>query len=1098
VQGATQPGKLVSNWFQGYAGARVANNFFNATKRNVVLNNAAQTIMVFNNTVWSQSGCATCGAFEIPGASVYGNTFSYNNIEVVHYLYGLNITNSAAGTLIVGQTCSDATEFATQCVRSSGTDAGTLMIGGAQPGSGSLLSASDNTTSAFILNTGNSVWKSSLRWNGFFNPVEQATAPNGTAGSEAIWADKTTERLKLTKWHQSTAYNFMAQEDSPTTQTSTASDTFVRANAATLGANWTALSGLTSLQILTNVAATQATGAYEGDAYTNITFAADQWSQCTLGAVVSSGANYVMCAVRIQSGAASFYAIQMTTDGATFCKIRKFTAGAPTDLAACTTPGWGGGITVASGDTLLLTVVGSTISAYHNGIPLVSTTDSTYTSGSPGIVGFANTSAADIKYSAWSGGYMNCQSGVVTGLVLGSAATCTQSPALVGLNIAPLSNVGGSTSSVSITGFLNDTNTAPLVNIDTPAGTSGPQQGALRVGTNGFSQFQVCNSGNGAAAIGYNAFGATVACSGIYQTSPVKNVFMTGNNGHTLIRGWQAGTAQTAPLVQLNTATAAGTGFNYLEGWSGVTGTDTYHTGGTNTWSIRGDGQFISTGGFDTSGAAQVKLPVAAGFVTTANGNQGYDSTNLNWHIWQNGADRINAVINGSPANNDCAKFVLSGSTISLQSAGAACGSGGGGLSGQTALGIPIAATATTSTSSTTPGTNQGTYLIGRINTVQGTATTPVEIQAGDCGSPGTISGATTTYTVVYTDVVGCNVVHDRAASGTATITLPTPTTLNNTAPIFVYSNYSPQNDTLTPTTWTISQGTSAAGASLTVNSGFACKVQPDPVNASTWKADCHQMTTSPSGGTVTSFSAGTLSPLFTTSVATATTTPALTFSLSNAAANTVFGNFTGSSAGPSFNAIAACGDATHALSWTAGTGFTCQNLAVPSVPVLWLPMAATGEPAIALATATGAGANTLSCIQFSVPTPITATKFVASVGTASGGQTVNVGIYDSSLNLIRDSGSLSCTTAGTAAVTSTVTSFSLNPGSTYYQCVAFTDATCALQGVAASTSFTNIANKNATREFTCANALSAGALPSACGTQTASSQKRYLVLLEQ
>ena len=40
-------------------------------------------------------------------------------------------------------------------------------------------------------------------------------------------------------------------------------------------------------------------------------------------------------------------------------------------------------------------------------------------------------------------------------------------------------------------------------------------------------------------------------------------------------------------------------------------------------------------------------------------------------------------------------------------------------------------------------------------------------------------------------------------------------------------------------------------------------------------------------GGTVSSFSSGNLSPLFTTSVANATTTPALSFSLSNAATNT-------------------------------------------------------------------------------------------------------------------------------------------------------------------------------------------------------------------
>lgn len=52
---------------------------------------------------------------------------------------------------------------------------------------------------------------------------------------------------------------------------------------------------------------------------------------------------------------------------------------------------------------------------------------------------------------------------------------------------------------------------------------------------------------------------------------------------------------------------------------------------------------------------------------------------------------------------------------------------------------------------------------------------------------------------------------------------------------------------------------------------------------------------------TVTTFSAGNLSPLFTTSVATATTSPALTFALTNAGNNTVFGNFSGSSAAPHY-----------------------------------------------------------------------------------------------------------------------------------------------------------------------------------------------------
>jgi hypothetical protein len=59
-------------------------------------------------------------------------------------------------------------------------------------------------------------------------------------------------------------------------------------------------------------------------------------------------------------------------------------------------------------------------------------------------------------------------------------------------------------------------------------------------------------------------------------------------------------------------------------------------------------------------------------------------------------------------------------------------------------------------------------------------------------------------------------------------------------------------------------------------------------------------------GGSVTSVSAGNLSPLFTTLVSTPSTTPSLAFTLTNAGANTVFGNCTGSTAPPSFCSITA------------------------------------------------------------------------------------------------------------------------------------------------------------------------------------------------
>src|SRR5208282_6277474 len=58
-------------------------------------------------------------------------------------------------------------------------------------------------------------------------------------------------------------------------------------------------------------------------------------------------------------------------------------------------------------------------------------------------------------------------------------------------------------------------------------------------------------------------------------------------------------------------------------------------------------------------------------------------------------------------------------------------------------------------------------------------------------------------------------------------------------------------------------------------------------------------------GGTVTSFSSGSLSPLFTTSVATPTTTPALSFTLNTQTANAVFaGPTSGVAATPTFRAL--------------------------------------------------------------------------------------------------------------------------------------------------------------------------------------------------
>jgi hypothetical protein len=108
--------------------------------------------------------------------------------------------------------------------------------------------------------------------------------------------------------------------------------------------------------------------------------------------------------------------------------------------------------------------------------------------------------------------------------------------------------------------------------------------------------------------------------------------------------------------------------------------------------------------------------------------------------------------------------------------------------------------------------------------------------------------------------------------------------------------------DTVDNTMWdfvTGSGGDSTCPAPL-ANHNYFCNQSGVP-NLSINGAAYSPISVAAGAGTVTSFSAGMLSPIFTTSVATATTTPALSFILSNAGAHSFLGNNTGSSAAPTY-----------------------------------------------------------------------------------------------------------------------------------------------------------------------------------------------------
>lgn len=144
--------------------------------------------------------------------------------------------------------------------------------------------------------------------------------------------------------------------------------------------------------------------------------------------------------------------------------------------------------------------------------------------------------------------------------------------------------------------------------------------------------------------------------------------------------------------------------------------------------------------------------------------------------------------------------------------------------------------------------------------------------------------------------------------------------------------------------------------------------------------------------GTVTNFSAGDLSPLFTTSEATTTTTPALTFSLSNAGANTYFGNATGSTAAPSYTAAGA-------LTKTDDTNVTLTLGGNPSTSLLRdasLTLGWTGQLAVSRG-GTGAGSLTgiLQGNGTSAVTAITNSSTVGQVLRVTGASTYAWGALD-------------------------------------------------------------------------------------------------------
>jgi hypothetical protein len=176
----------------------------------------------------------------------------------------------------------------------------------------------------------------------------------------------------------------------PSAHAATVSDNFNRVNGG-LGSNWTTVSGTTAPKIVNNTAQPGSAGTLNSAYWSADTFGGNQYAAASFPN--SSGTNYGP-AIAVRLSNSKGYFLWYGNSANTVSIWRMDSPSSWTQLKASAQ------LTVAATDVWQLQAVGSTLTGYQNGKQVVTTTDTHYTTGAPGIWMYYATN----QVTNWSGG----------------------------------------------------------------------------------------------------------------------------------------------------------------------------------------------------------------------------------------------------------------------------------------------------------------------------------------------------------------------------------------------------------------------------------------------------------------------------------------------------------------------------------------------------------------------------------------------------------------------------------------------------------------------------------------------------------------------